>query len=136
MVLESHTVKVDTNHQIVYKEEKWAETGHLTQATPMQSAYSLIDGSYIGTWDSAKKLAAKGICPQNKDMYPGNSSNIGKSVLDKKWYGWSHRALCGFEIGDVVSAGDVLENYFPVGFVAETDDEAQCMAMWYAEDVG
>ena len=38
----------------------------------------------------------------NKDKYVEK-----REVKDGKWYGWSHRAINGFEIGDTVKRGDI-----------------------------
>jgi hypothetical protein len=32
--------------------------------------------------------------------------SIGFSEKEKKWYGWSHRAICGFGIGDKIFEKD------------------------------
>lgn len=69
------------------------------------SAYN-IDGCYIGDAKTAKFLCEeKGILPQlaNNDH---KVCSIGKSRLDGKWYGWSHRAITGFEPGSKVEKGD------------------------------
>ena len=29
------------------------------------------------------------------------------------WYGWSHRAICGFKIGDKIFEEDFGDNYTP-----------------------
>ena len=39
------------------------------------------------------------------------SSGLGFSEESQKWYGWSHRALCGFGIGDMLFD----EDYSPDG---------------------
>ena len=65
----------------------------------MRSAFT-SDGEYIGTPKDARVLIVKrGIRPEKAD--PGHSTcSIGFCERDRKWYGWSHRALCGFGIGD------------------------------------
>ena len=35
------------------------------------------------------------------------NKNIGFSEKEQKWYGWSHRAIYGFAVGDVCKQGDV-----------------------------
>lgn len=30
------------------------------------------------------------------------SGSVGFSEKEQKWYGWSHRGLCGFKIGDMI----------------------------------
>jgi len=63
-------------------------------------------GDYIGNSKNAHRLVLKrGIQPE---MRPKDSSvcSIGYSVKDGKWYGWSHRAIFGFEIGSKCKPGD------------------------------
>jgi hypothetical protein len=89
---------------------------------------------------------------------PSSSNNghgvcsIGYSKRDGKWYGWSHRAVCGFERGDVVKEGDCtnssgwteayLEDHpeqdlsLPVGFEAKCMADCKRMAIAFAEAVG
>ena len=77
--------------------------------------------------------------------------SIGFNKSKKKWYGWSHRALFGFGIGDKVKKGDVcaspgsIPEYIaehpeedvslPVGFKAKTLDDAKLMAIAFADGV-
>lgn len=109
------------------------------------------NGNYVGNPDTAKRLLERGIEPElaNKD---DNVCSIGKSLKDGKWYGWSHRAINGFEVGDRVEEGDctnssgLCEEYLeehpeedlslPVGFVAKTDEDAKRMAIAFADSVG
>ena len=35
---------------------------------------------------------------------------LGFSEKEQKWYGWSHRAIHGFGIGDTVKKGDVVSS--------------------------
>lgn len=77
--------------------------------------------------------------------------SIGYSPRRKKWYGWSHRAICGFKIGDVVKKGDCtnssgyvkeyleahpeLDKSLPIGFKAKTLDDCKRMAIAFAESI-
>lgn len=73
-------------------------------------ARSKIDNSYIGLPDFAQQLEDRGIAPQ---ALPRNKvASIGFCEAENKWYGWSHRAMCGFGIGSKVSKGDCA--YVPV----------------------
>lgn len=110
-----------------------------------------LNGDYIGSSRDAYRLCQKrGIKPElagsNDDV-----CSIGFSERDQKWWGWSHRALWGFGIGDVVEEGDccatpgVTDDYLaehpetdislPVGFEAKTPEDAKRMAMAFAESV-
>lgn len=65
------------------------------------------DGGYIGTEEWAQILEARGIVPQLRPgSVPGNSCSIGFCDREQKWYGWSHRAMHGFAVGDSVAKGD------------------------------
>lgn len=64
-----------------------------------------MEGKYIGLPDYAQMLLDK------YDIHPeavndNNVCSIGFSPRDNKWYGWSHRALYGFEVGSKVKKGD------------------------------
>jgi len=91
-------------------------------------------GEYIGSEEAAKRLCDEmGIVPECR---PGSRvCNFGKSEKDGKWYGWSHRAIYGFGIGDKVKRGDCVANHLPVNFTAKTDTDARMMAIAFAEDV-
>lgn len=107
------------------------------------------NGDYIGNVDDFRKLVVeKGIIPET---YDDNSvCSIGKSIKDDKWYGWSHRAIYGFSIGEEVKKGDCCslsgwtdeylkdhpdKNILPVGFVARTEDDCKEMAIAFASSV-
>ena len=80
-----------------------------------------------------------------------NVCSIGFSEKDNKWYGWSHRAIYGFKIGDVVKKGDccalsgLTEEYLkkhpeedcslPIGFKAKSLADCKKMAIAFADSV-
>lgn len=71
------------------------------QGVFMNTAYTL-SGDYIGNPKTAYFLCVKkGIVPELKSA-SSTICTIGYSEKDKKYYGWSHRALCGFAIGDKI----------------------------------
>jgi len=68
------------------------------------SAYSILDGSYVGSLETVKALYKNGIIPQRaKDT--NKVASIGFAPKVQKWYGWSHRAMNGFGIGSKVKTG-------------------------------
>jgi len=113
----------------------------------MHSFYN-CSGKYIGDVEWMRKLIEKGITPE---IYNNNNvCSIGKSYKDGKWYGWSHRAMYGFQIGDRVKEGDCCASsgwtdeylkthpdpfVLPVGFEAKTEDDCKRMAMAFASSV-
>ncbi len=119
-------------------------------------------GFYLGDPKMARFLILKkGLDPLTIQPL-GNDSNgnggfgltaqIGFHNAEQKWYGWSHRAIHGFGVGDVVKEGDVcaisgwtdeyLEEHpeddlsLSVGFEAKDLDDVKKMAVAFAEGVG
>lgn len=78
-----------------------AEFAGTNEPMIMKNAYNL-DGHYIGRSKDAHFLCVKmGIKPELID-YKHKVCNIGYSDRKKKYYGWSHRAIVGFKIGDKI----------------------------------
>jgi len=122
----------------------------LMDGVEMKSAFT-FDGHYIGDSKDAYRLCkTRGIKPQLRTKDSGVCS-IGFCEAEQKWYGWSHRAIYGFGIGDKVKEGDccaisgwmdeyLVENpeadiSLPVGFVAKNLEDAKRMAEAFAESV-
>lgn len=104
------------------------------EGTEMHSAYT-HDGAYIGNADDAKHLYKKyGIVPElSKEDH--SVCSIGKSDKDGKWYGWSHRALYGFQIGDKIKKGDCGFDPEVGEYTIKTEEEAKQAAKNFAESV-
>ena len=63
---------------------------------------------------------------------------IGFSDKEQKWYGWSHRAIHGFKIGDKCKANDlgVGDGYtFKAGDTLKTLDDCKQRAKDFAKSV-
>lgn len=116
----------------------------------MKSAYT-PSGDYIGTSRWAHRLIVKrGVKPEKRTP-TSNVCSIGFCKKEQKWYGWSHRAIHGFGIGDEVREGSCVaesgwtDEYLaehpeedvslPIGFKAYTLDDAKLMADAFAESV-
>lgn len=71
-------------------------------------------GHWIGDEKVAKRLCEDmGIAPEPMDpREPGilRPCSVGFCEAEQKWYGWSHRAICGFGIGSTVTFGDCAYN--------------------------
>ena len=66
------------------------------QECPMVAAFNWR-GDYIGDARTARRLVEKrGILPQLRTP-TSNVCSVGFSLKDRKWYGWSHRAIFGFK---------------------------------------
>lgn len=117
----------------------------------ISSAYTVPEGLYIGSPKTAHRLIVqRGIKPE---LYKQNGvvCSIGFCQKEQKWYGWSHRAIYGFGIGDLVKEGDCtassgwIDEYLdehpeanlslPIGFEAKTLEDAKRMAIAFAESV-
>jgi hypothetical protein len=117
----------------------------------MRCAYT-PEGDYLGDPKMARYLVVKrGIRPE-KAAPDHNVCSIGFCEREQKWYGWSHRAIYGYGIGDVAQEGSLctqsgsIPEYVaehpeadlsvPVGFTADTLDDAKRMAIAFADSVG
>lgn len=145
-------IKVDT--KLTYGSDNYPETkGELEKLSDYTYFRSAVDGSYIGTEEIVNFLTKKmGITYiHNTNMNGRFSSNIGFNPTNSKWYGWSHRAIYGFTVGDEVHEGDLTnmsgftDEYLaghpeedmslPIGFKAEILEDAKRMAIAFAEAV-
>lgn len=116
------------------------------------SVYSKIDGGYIGRPEEAYKYYQIGLRMIQKAHPENKVCSIAYSPKTSKWVGWSHRAMCGFKIGDIVKEGDCCassgwtkeylkehpeKDYsLPVGFEAKTEVDTKRMAIAFADSVG
>lgn len=115
-------------------EELWDTEGRGPRAAMKIRVARAHDGSYIGSERDAKFLCDnKGIRPE-KSKDENEVASIGYSSKDRKWYGWSHRAIYGFKPGDKVSEGDAIEGVDP-GFEVKTEDDARTVAIAFASSV-
>lgn len=99
----------------------------------MKSAYTK-DGHYIGTPEDAEFFFRKKGLSKLQPAQPGHTvCSIGFNEKEQKWYGWSHRAMKGFGVGDTP------EEWFPnktsKGAKIKTLDEAKDAARAFAESV-
>lgn len=109
------------------------------------------DGVYIGSLEQAEQICGEyGISPEISH-HSNSICSIGWSERNQKWFGWSHRGICGFGIGSEIETGDSaassgwVEDYLemhpqdcrrlPVGFKAETLYQAKLMAIAFADSV-
>jgi len=94
---------------------------------------------------SQAELAKRYGIEQFEKPYPDSQiKHIGFAPTSQKWYGWSHRAIYGFKVGDTVKKGDVVApdpqyprrgRELPIGFTAKTLADARAMAASFADAV-
>ena len=81
------------------REEIWTFPGLHT--LPVKMAYT-DKGQWIGSSKLAHRLIVKhGIKPELAD-WKDSVCSIGFCEKEQRWYGWSHRALQGFGLGDMI----------------------------------
>lgn len=91
----------------VIKKEIWKmPTDKFDPGTEMESGYN-EKGDYIGNIKMVKFLTEKKFINHFEKTSPAHSvCSIGFSEKLNKWFGWSHRAICGFGIGDKIFEED------------------------------
>lgn len=87
------------------------------------------NGDYIGDKETAEYICdEKGIAPELAS--PKHSvCSIGFCKRERKWYGWSHRAMSGFEKGDVVYPGHCAYQ------ASNMEEFKKSLKDWYTDDM-
>ena len=115
------------------------------------TVYSNVDGGYIGTPEEAYRQYQRGLRFIQKAHTEDKVCSIGLDSDKQKWFGWSHRAMYGFGVGDIVKDGDCCassrwtdeylkdhpqeDRRLPIGFIAKSMEDAKRMAIAFAESV-
>jgi hypothetical protein len=132
-------LKETPRNNYVEKYERWTPTEQVGGPTVHTTVCYTPEGHYIGEDKVAKLLCDKhGIKPELAS--PDNKvCSIGFCEKDNKWYGWSHRALVGFKIGDKLfeeEFGDDKTPYIEHGKqTINTLDDAKESAKRFAKSV-
>jgi len=109
------------------KEVAYRDTIEFIKGEQSDVYKSKFDNSYIthvGLEDDIKYLADREI---TKELTHG----VGFSPKDNKWYGWSHRAIYGFEVGSTCKKGDC--HYVPKTPEELIDNHADFFADFFAD---
>ncbi len=94
---EIRTELVDNLEYLGLPNKWWDRPGRFMT---MRSAYT-TNGDYIGNPRTARRLVVKrGLSMLQKTDPKHCVCTIGFNAKEGKWYGWSHRAICGFGLGD------------------------------------
>lgn len=97
------------------------------------------NGDNIGEKKMAEMLAGHGIAPEMADL-EHDVCCIGWSERHQKYFGWSHRAIVGFGIGDKVFEEEFGDDQTP--FIShgsetiEAKSDARRAAINFAEHIG
>src|SRR5882672_4247049 len=102
MSIKTEILSAEVRNGMSYRREIWSMEGN--PSVDMEAVYNR-HCVYVGDEETAGFLAKKGILPEARTLH-STVCSIGFSEQDQKWYGWSHRAMHGFGIGDIVKAGD------------------------------
>ena len=114
-------------HDYVVKKQVMSDSDIDADATA-ELAYTK-DGYFIGDLDTAERLHKRGIIPEPIDQ-SHDTCSIGFCPKDGKWYGWSHRAICGYGIGDKYEFEEGQEEG-----PAKTLNQARQFAIKFADSV-
>lgn len=98
-----------------------------------EAAFSNADDSFVGDEKFAKKLQDMGIEPE-RARKGDRVASVGFCEAENKWYGWSHRAIHGFGIGDHELTLDPFSGDSH-GAEIKTLDEARKAAVKFADSV-
>ena len=103
--------------------------------TNVVSAYT-SRGEYVGDKNEAYFLyAERGIIPELRTQ-ESRVCSIGFCKREQKWYGWSHRSMHGFGIGDEIKTDDLgATASLPIGFKSTSLSDSKRMAVAFAEAV-
>lgn len=109
------------------------------------------EGKIVGNLSWALELLKLGIYKPTSKTPERVYCSIGYAPNSKKWYGWSHRAINGYKIGDVLKAGDLatesgwcdeylkkrpeLDRRMPVGFELKTFLDCKNAAIAFSDAV-
>lgn len=134
-----------TNRMKNFKKEKY----HGTNVEPSDRTFKNLP-RYAN--DKPKVKFQNWLLIKGEKSKPDHSVNsIGKSKADGKWYGWSHRAVAGFKVGDKVigdNAGkkvdypkladgtlDFDNGKYEADFTIKNDLHAKQVALTFADSV-
>lgn len=109
------------------------------------------DNKYVGNLEDFKTLVKKYGITKFETYNNNNVCSIGFNEKENRWYGWSHRAIHSFGVGDEVKEHDLtntsgyIDSYIkehpekdlslPVGFKAKNLEDAKRMAIAFADAV-
>lgn len=121
----------------------WEETWYWGDDQEPQSSVMVMarnkNGDWMGDKEMGEHLAKYGIAAELRDE-DHDICSIGWSEKHQKYFGWSHRALIGFGIGDMIFEEDFGDDDTP--FIEhgtkriETKEDARQAAINFAEHVG
>ena len=98
------------------------------RVTRMVNVYSKRDGGYVGLPEDVWMYEQRGIDNIQKANEDHKVCSIGYNIKERKWYGWSHRAMFGFTIGSKVKMGNC--GFMPSNVTEMIDD----LKRWYDDD--
>ena len=102
--IDREVLEVIKHSKYIEKKEIWMINKDETSKVEMHSGYS-FGGGYIGDMkDVAYLVDKRGITPELSNK-KNTTCSIGFNEKENKWYGWSHRAICGFGLGNKIFDG-------------------------------
>jgi hypothetical protein len=106
--------------------------------TPMGKQVYNSNGDWIGPYDDTKTIREAGLlCEKSEPTHCVCS--IGFNPQTGTWHGWSHRAMTGYKIGDVITPKDSGWEYQPDKTInswkIENLEQARKAATYFAKSV-
>lgn len=97
--MQTEVVSIEQRDGYEIRHEWVWQDGQENEKVMLNNAYTPT-GEYIGGPRMAFYLiVVLGIRPEYRTEH-SNVCTVGYSAKHEKWFGWSHRAICGFGIGD------------------------------------
>jgi len=125
--LKTHKLNPRTNRMKNFKTFKYLET----EIPPTERTFKNLP-RYAN--DKPKVRFQDWLGIKAEKIHPNHSvTSFGKGA-DNKWYGWSHRAVHGFSIGEKVKDGDII--YKGKEYIIKDEDQARQAAIDFAKEVG
>lgn len=143
LTIERRVIAAIGDYMLVCEETCRSSSGSVFE---MRTVYTR-DGAFVGAELMAEVLHRFGIAPSRTVDAPATKvCTIGFSESEQAWFGWSHRAICGFHLGFVVNHGHVVTDPsegpngedvpgFAPGFTAATLDDCKALAIKFASEI-
>lgn len=98
-----YIVRIEIEDAIEYMGKPYKKNAQsIRRFLVMRKAYT-PEGDWIGSPKEARFFIVKKSLSKIQKTKPDHCiCSIGFNEKEQKWYGWSHRAMCGFGIGDKI----------------------------------
>ena len=120
-----------TNRMKNFKKTMHFETDIPPEKRTFKNLPRYSDGTPKVKFQDWLLIKGEGSKKNPNDTYSNNF--YGKSDADGKWYGWSHRAVYGFKVGDKIKKDTIGSG--GKEFIIKDEKQAKEMAIKFAKEV-